>query len=85
MPAPQEVAMRLWREQGGAGSFHPGVYDGQFEGEGGSRGRNRGSSGNGRIGTGLIETPPMILPVSNMHQDSRRAIRRFASHFDCFF
>eukprot|EP00250_Pteridium_aquilinum_P005592 c15664_g1_i1 orf=644-2995(-) len=80
VPAPPEVAMRLWREQGGAGPFHPGVYDGPFDGEGGnSRGGNRtrtGPSGGGRMGAGLIDTP-LPLPLPAVRPDSRRPLRSY--------
>lgn len=80
VPAPPEVAMRLWREQGGAGSFHPGVYDGPFDGEGGNaRGSRKrtGPSGGGRMGAGLIDTPPLPLPLPSMRPDSRRPLRSY--------
>lgn len=80
VPAPPEVAMRLWREQGGAGPFHPGVYDGPFDSEGGSSRGNRkraGPSGGGRMGAGLIDTPPLPLPLPNMRPDARRPLRSY--------
>ncbi|KAI5073112.1 hypothetical protein GOP47_0011125 [Adiantum capillus-veneris] len=79
VPAPPEVAMRLWREQGGAGSFHPGVYDGPFDSEGGNaRGsRKRAGPSGGRMGAGLIETPPLPLPLPSMRPDSRRPLRSY--------
>ncbi|KAH7441455.1 hypothetical protein KP509_03G039000 [Ceratopteris richardii] len=80
VPAPPEVAMRLWREQGGGGPFHPGVYDGPFDGESGSRGSRKrsGPSGGGRIGgAGLIDTPPLPLPLPGMRPDARRPLRSY--------
>lgn len=79
VPAPPEVAMRLWREQGGAGPFHPGVYDGPFDIEGGSSRGNRKHTGlsGGRLGAGLIDTPPLPLPLPNMRPDSRRPLRSY--------
>ncbi|MCO5610115.1 hypothetical protein L7F22_064350 [Adiantum nelumboides] len=79
VPAPPEVAMRLWREQGGAGPFHPGVYDGPFDSEGGNaRGsRKRAGPSGGRMGAGLIETPPLPLPLQSLRPDSRRPLRSY--------
>lgn len=76
VPAPPEVAMRMWREQGGSGPFHPGTYDGPYDGESsGAHGSRRRS--NSRRGTGAYDSPPVILPLPNLRHDSRRALRSY--------
>ena len=83
VPAPPEVAMRLWREQGGGGPFPAGGYDDSFEAEGGNSRANRNRSGP-MTGVGLIDTPPMILPLPNAHHDPRRIMRRYFFIFSLF-
>ncbi|KAJ7298292.1 hypothetical protein O6H91_09G000300 [Diphasiastrum complanatum] len=78
VPAPPEVAMRMWREQGGPPPFHPGAFDGGFDGEsnGGSRGRRGRSSGHG-IGPGMIDGPPMMMPVPPALRHDPRHVRSY--------
>jgi hypothetical protein len=74
--------MRMLREQGGPPPFLPGGYDGNFdaEGHGGSgprrsKGRGGGSTGHG-LNAGMMDNPPMMVPLGQNIRPDPRNVRR---------